>query len=122
MVVSPDELRKIAINLDSDDIKQHAIALLNYHTKHRLNKTIRISVPMYWSETILIGLKKIRAEFPQLQFGGIYEIRNRLKLFTIPTHSKVEDMKIGVYNEIDTLILETISRIARDDKKSGFIS
>jgi hypothetical protein len=122
MIVSPDELREMAVSLDDSSIKQHAIALLNYHTKHCINNTVRVSVPMYWAETILSGLKKIHEEFPQLKLGSIVEVRNRLRVFTVPTHNKIEDMKIGICNEVDTLILETISRIIKGDKKPGFIS
>ena len=122
MIVEPGELKVMAIELDSPVAKQQASNLVDYHIKHRINSTSMVIVPMYWAETLLVGLKKMRKEFPQLRFGSILEDKNRLRLVTVPTHRKVEDMKIGLYNEIDTLILKTIDHIVKGDKKPSFIS
>ena len=122
MIVEPGELKVMAMELDSAAIKQQASSLIDYHVKHRINDTNIVMVPMYWAETLLVGLKTMRKEFPQLRFGSIIENRNRLRIITVPTHKKVEDMKIRLYNEIDMLILKTIDHIVKGDKKPSFIS
>jgi len=109
MIVGPTELRSMGYKLTSDDLKQWASKLVDFHTKHSVSDYISIITPIYWSETILQGLIKIHEEFPQIKFSNIYEKKNKLRVVTVPTHKKVEEMKVELYNEIDTLILDTIN-------------
>jgi hypothetical protein len=122
MIVEPHELQYMARELDDGVFKEHSEKLIKFHLRHRVNVHSEVNVPMYWAETILTGLKKIQEGFPQMRFGSILEEKNKLKMFTIPTHTPVNKMKIVLYNEIDKLILSTITGLTKGNKKPNFLS
>jgi len=122
MIVEPSELRMMARYLEGKETEQYADELTEFHSTRRISDRNVVSVPWYWAKTLLPGLKKIHEKFPQMRFGSVLEEKNRLKIYTIPTHLQVEKMKIALYNEIDKLILDTVDHIARSDKKPFFLS
>ncbi len=121
MIIEPIELLLMAREAKSQDMERHEAELVAFHSAHKVNDHNAVVVPMYWAETLLLGLKKMREEFPRMRFGSVIEEKNKLRMTTVPAHLQVVKMKIALYNEIDKLILNTIDRLTKGDKKSSFL-
>lgn len=121
LIVEPYEMRMMGRELKSPEFDADFEALSEIHANTRAATHSEVMIPKYWAPTVLSHLKQMLSEFPNLKFGGIIEDKNRLKLYTIPTHRPVELLKVALYNDIDTLVLDTIDRLVKGDTKPLFL-
>lgn len=122
MILDPHELRKLAYEMrtPANEVFEHKLEEL--HNGHLVNNHHVILIPQFWCETVFYGLQKILEEFPQMTFGSILDVKSKLRVYTIPSLVRIEEIKIELYNEIDTLILDTIERLLNGTKKPFFMT
>jgi len=121
IIVEPYEMRLLAREMKCDLFKQVELALVELHMEHRVNAHNNVMVPKYWCQTVLTGLTDMLDEFPNLKFGSIIEEKNRLRMYTVPTHRPVEKLKVELYNKIDDLVLNTIDSFVKSDMRPFFL-
>jgi len=122
MILDPNELRKLAYETRTPAAEVFEHKLEELHNLHIVNNHHLIVIPQFWCETVFYGLQKILEEFPQMTFGSILDVKSKLRVYTIPSLVVVEEMKIKLYNEIDTLILDTVERLSSGTKKPFFMT
>ena len=118
MILDPRQLRFLSREMDSPACEIFESKLQDLHYRNKIDSSNMVLIPRFWSETVFYGIQKMLKELPNLKIGSIVELKNRLRIYTIPTTGRIEVMKIKLYNEIDTLALETIDRLLEGDKKS----
>ncbi len=122
MILDPYELRKLAYEMQTPANEVFEQKLLELHNKHLTNNHHVVLIPQFWSETVFYGLQKMIEQAPQITFGSILDVESKLRVFTTPSLVLIEGMKLKLYNEIDTLILETIECLANGVKKPFFMT
>lgn len=121
MIMDPHELRMLSLEMDSPACKVFEFNLKELHGKHMLHNNNLLLIPRFWCEAVLVGFQEMIKEYPNLKVGSIIETKGRLKLYTVPATGPLEMMKLKLYNRIDTLVLETIDRLLKGDKKPFFM-
>ena len=121
IIVEPYEMRMLAREMNCDLFDSASAELIEIHTNARVNTHNSVIIPKYWSVVVLGGIKHMLDEFPQLKFGSIHEDKNRLRMFTVPTHRPVERLKTRLYVELDTMILNVIEGFVKSDLKPFFL-
>jgi len=120
MILDPHELRRLSYEVDTPAGAVFEHKLEELHNKHLINNHHVIMIPQYWCETVFYGLQEMIEEFPQITLGNILQRKNRLVISTIPSTTRIEEMKIRLYCKIDTLILETIENLLQSPRKPFF--
>lgn len=120
MILDPQETRALCREMDSPIAKTFEERLVKLHSAHLTSKHCTILIPRFWCEAVFAGVKKILEHHPNATFGSIFELQNRLKIYTIPASVTIEQIKVDLYNKIDTLILESVERLANGAKKPFF--
>ena len=120
--MDPHELRMLSLEMDSPECKAFELKLKALHNAHMLHNNNLLLIPKFWCETVLIGFQEMIEEYPNLKVGSIIETKGRLKLYTVPATGSLDKMKLKLYNKVDTLMLETIDRLLKGDKKPFFMT
>jgi hypothetical protein len=121
MIIDPHEIRLLSqeIGTPSDDVFEKK--LVGLHSSRRLNSSNLVIIPSFWCETVFYGIQEMIKEVPNAKFGSILEFKNRLRLYTIPAAAVVEELKVKLYNKIDTLTLEAVENLMKGHKKPFFM-
>ena len=122
MILDPRETRALCREMDSPVAKVFEDRLVKLHSEHIMNSSCTVLIPRFWCETVLTGVEEILEQYPRAVFGSILEMKNRLRVYTIPAAVTIEQIKVELYNRIDTLILESVERIANGAKKPFFMT
>ncbi len=120
MIVEPRHLEKIAL-LDTPVYEMFENRLTKLHQQYRTNANNSIFIPKYWSETVYYGVQDVISEWPGIKFGSIIEDKHKLMVYTMPTNGAIEKIKRRIYNNIDTLIVETIDNFLKGHTKPSFL-
>jgi hypothetical protein len=121
MIIDPREIQILGREMStaSDDV--FGKKLVELHKSHKLNTTSIVLIPEFWCETVLYGVQEMVKEIPSIKLGSILEFKNRLRLYTIPAYAVVEELKVKLYNKIDTLTLDAVETLMRGTKKPFFM-
>jgi len=121
MIIDPHELRLLGrqVGTPSDDVFEKK--LVELHVSVRLNTTSLVMIPEFWCETVFYGVQEMIKEVSNIKFGSIIEYKNRLRLYTIPAAAVVEELKLTLYNKIDTLTLDAVETLMRGPRKPFFV-
>jgi len=121
MILDPQELRRMSYETSTPANEMFEQKLAELHGKYLINNHHVILIPQYWAETVFYGLQEMIEEFPQIAFGSILQHKNKLRMHTIPSVVRIEEMKVELYCKIDALILETVERLLKGTKKPFFM-
>jgi hypothetical protein len=121
MIITPIQLMQMARQLTNKSNEAAAVELTEFHKKHSNVTYSSIDIPSYWAPMVLSNMKTMVWKFPRTKFGSILEDKGALRLYTIPTHKQLEDMKFSLCNDIDELILDSLDYLIRSDKKPAFL-
>ena len=122
MIMDPHELRMLSLEMSSPTCEVFESKLKALHSAHMLHNNNLLLIPKFWCETVLIGFQEMIEEYPNLKVGSIIETKGRLRLYTVPATGPLDKMKLKLYNKVDTLMLETIDRLLKGDKKPFFMT
>jgi hypothetical protein len=122
MILEPKVMWGITREMDTTESGDDVEKLVDFYNLHRLNGNTAIILPSYWASTVLAHMEKMVDSFPQMRFGSVLEVKNRLRVVTIPSHVKVDTMKVILYNEIDNLILNVVDELLTREKRPFFLS
>ncbi len=122
MIMDPRELRMLGHKMNSQAGAAFEQKLIKLHAAHLMNSSSLVIIPQFWCETIFYSIEEMLEEFPQLKLGSILEVKNKLRLYTIPSATILEKMKVELYNKIDTLILDTVGSLLKGSKKPFFMT
>jgi len=122
MIMDPYELRMLSREMDSPTCEAFELRLKVLHNSHMLHNNNLLLIPKFWCETVFVGFQEMIKEYPNLKFGSVIETKARLRVYTVPSTGSLETMKLKLYNKIDTLVLETIDRLLKGDKKPFFMT
>ena len=122
MVIDPHEIRLLSreIGTASDDIFEQK--LVELHRQRQLNNSNMVIIPSFWCEAVFYGIQEMIKEVPNIKLGSIFEFRNRLRLYTMPASAVLEELKVKLYNKIDTLTLDAVETLIKGPKKPFFMT
>jgi len=121
MIIDPHNIRLLSqqVGTTSDDVFEQK--LIELHAAHQMNKSNMVVIPTFWCETVLYGIQEMIEEVPHVKFSSAFEFKNRLRLFTLPASAVLEELKVKLYNKIDTLTLEAVETLLKSPKKPFFM-
>lgn len=122
MILEPDHLLKLASRLDAPVFDLFGQRLLQLHDKYKVVDHNIVAIPKYWSETVYYGLQDIIDSVPGVRFGSIVEYKNKLMINAIPAFKLTEELKRKVYNDVDTLVIDTVDRLVKNNERPIFLT
>lgn len=120
MILEPRHLWRMAREAELPNMKEFSRRLVAEHALRRVNTSNSVMIPEYWSEVVFNGVIDLVSIDPEIKFGNITEYKNKLRIFTIPVNEGIRNVLYDIYNEIDTLIADTIVSLMSDGKGAMF--
>jgi len=121
MILEPHHMWRLAREMNVPAAEMFEQKLIDLHKKHSLSTSDRVIIPNYWAETVYYGIVKLIDKFPEIKFGGIYDDKNKLRIYTIPSHTPIVAIKWNIYNDVDKLIIATVDRLIQSPKSRAFL-
>ena len=122
MILSPLQLSSMNRAMKTPATESDLLKLKKFITHFAINEHVVVSIPEYWADTVLGGLTSLKMDHPNVLFASVTEQRGRLRIVTVPAYRAVTHKIIDIYNRVDNLILQTVDRFAKSEKKPFFLN
>jgi hypothetical protein len=110
----------MAREIDLPLMKEYSKRLIEEHKSRRFAPHNSVVIPEYWSEVVFNGMLDLIAIDSSIKFGNIVENKNKLRIYTVPINDGIRNVLYDIYNEVDTLIADTIAAFIKEGQGAMF--